>query len=65
MPVFTSGDIGASLPAAAKKFKVIDRQWMKLMERAHGQANVVRCCHDDLLQQSLPQLQEDLGFCEK
>jgi dynein heavy chain, axonemal len=65
MPVFTSGDIAMSLPAAAKKFKVIDKQWLKLMERAHEQKNVIRCCKDDILQQSLPQLGEDLNFCER
>jgi dynein heavy chain len=65
MPVFTTGDISMSLPAASKKFKVIDKQWLKLMERAHEQKNVVRCCKDDILQQSLPQLGEDLSFCEK
>jgi hypothetical protein len=35
MPVFTQGDIALSLPAAAKKFKTIDKQWLKLMERAY------------------------------
>lgn len=65
MPVFSGGDISKQLPGPAKKFKSIDKQWMKLMERAAEQKNVIRCCKDDILLQSLPLLQEDLDFCSK
>jgi dynein heavy chain len=32
--VFTSGDISKQMPTMSKKFKVIDKQWLKIMERA-------------------------------
>lgn len=64
-PVFKSGDISKQLPQAAKKFNNIDKQWMKLMERAHEQKNAIKCCKDDILLSSLPVLQEELRYCEK
>lgn len=64
-PVFKSGDISKQLPQAAKKFNNIDKQWMKLMERASDQKNAIKCCKDDILLQSLPILQEELRYCEK
>ena len=33
--VFSSGDIAKNMPLMAKKFKGIDKQWLKIMERAH------------------------------
>lgn len=33
--VFTSGDIAKNMPIMAKKFKGIDKQWLKIMERAN------------------------------
>lgn len=32
--VFTSGDISKQMPTMSKKFKGIDKQWLKIMERA-------------------------------
>ena len=32
--VFTAGDISRQMPTMSKKFKGIDKQWLKIMERA-------------------------------
>ena len=63
--VFTSGDIAKQMPTEAKKFKNIDKQWLKIMERANEQKNVIACCQNDILKNSLSQLQEGLEFCQK
>jgi dynein heavy chain len=63
--VFTTGDIVTQMPTVAKKFRGIDKQWLKIMERAADQKNVIKCCKDDILLQSLPGLQDDLDYCEK
>jgi dynein heavy chain len=63
--VFTTGDIVTQMPTVAKKFRNIDKQWLKLMERAADQKNVLKCCKDDILGSSLPSLQEELDYCEK
>jgi len=39
--VFSSGDIAKQMPTESKKFRGIDKLWMKLMERAHEQKNVI------------------------
>jgi dynein heavy chain, axonemal len=54
--VFTSGDIAKQMPTESKKFKQIDKQWLKIMERADEQGNVVQCCANDILKNSLPDL---------
>ena len=63
--VFTSGDIAKQMPTEAKKFKNLDKSWLKIMERANEQKNVISCCQNDILKNSLGQLQEGLEFCQK
>lgn len=63
--VFTGGDIAKQMPTEAKKFKQIDKNWLKIMERANEQKNVISCCTNDLLRNSLGSLQEGLEFCQK
>jgi dynein heavy chain len=53
------------MPTESKKFKNIDKQWLKIMERAAEQKNVIQCCTNDILKNSLGQLQEGLEFCQK
>lgn len=61
--VFTSGDISKQMPTMSKKFKGIDKQWLKIMERAAEQKNVIGCCTNDILKNSLGGLQEGLEVC--
>jgi dynein heavy chain len=63
--VFTGGDIAKQMPVESKKFKGIDKQWLKIMERAHEQKNVIACCSNDILKNSLPELQQGLEVCQK
>ena len=61
--VFTAGDIAKAMPTESKKFKQIDKQWLKIMERAHEQKNVVQCCQNDILKSSLSGLKDGLEQC--
>lgn len=61
--MFTSGDIAKNMPTEAKLFKTIDKQWLKNMERAFETKNVVACCQNDLLKNSLGPMQIDLEKC--
>lgn len=63
--VFTAGDIAKAMPTESKKFKQIDKQWLKIMERAHEQKIVVQCCQNDILKSSLAGLKEGLEQCQK
>jgi len=63
--VFTGGDIAKQMPTESKKFKGIDKQWLKIMERAFEQKIVVQCCSNDILKNSLPELQTGLEVCQK
>lgn len=42
--VFTGGEIAKQMPLEAKKFIAIDKQWLKIMEKAAETRIVIPCC---------------------
>jgi dynein heavy chain len=63
--VFTGGDIAKQMPREAKKFAKLDKDWAKLMMKACETKNVVQCCADELLRNSLPTMYGELEKCQK
>jgi len=63
--VFTGGDIAKQLPKEAKKFAKVDKDWAKIMTKASECRNVVECCADELLQNTLPTMYGELEKCQK
>ncbi|KAL7522596.1 hypothetical protein ACHAWX_007291 [Stephanocyclus meneghinianus] len=63
--VFTGGDIAKQLPKEAKKFAKVDKDWAKIMQKASECRNVVECCAEELLQNTLPTMYVELEKCQK
>ena len=64
--VFSGGDIARQLPQEAKRFTNIDKSWMKIMDAAHSNPNVIGfVVREELLRNLLPHLQESLEACQK
>ena len=63
--VFTGGDIAKQLPKEAKKFAKVDKDWAKIMTKASECRNVVECCANELLQNTLPTMYSELEKCQK
>ncbi|KAF8561861.1 hypothetical protein P879_05011 [Paragonimus westermani] len=64
--VFIGSDLAKQLPREAKSFHNIDRNWVRLMERAWDTPNVVTyCTADPSLQDLLPRLMEQLEVCQR
>ncbi|EUB62286.1 Dynein heavy chain 5, axonemal [Echinococcus granulosus] len=64
--VFVGGDIAKQLPQEAKRFQTVDKAWVKVMDRARDNPNVVACCAGDgSLTEILPRLLNQLEVCQK
>ena len=64
--VFSSGDIAKQLPQEAKRFQGIDKNFMKVVQKASENPNcVVACCQNDVMKTLLPHLTEQLELCQK
>jgi dynein heavy chain len=63
--VFTGGDIAKQMPVEAKKFAKIDKDWIKIMAKALETSNVVSCCANELLKNTLPIIYGELERCQK
>ncbi|GMH97336.1 hypothetical protein TrST_g8180 [Triparma strigata] len=63
--VFMGGDIAKQMPLEAKKFNKVDKDWIKIMQKAAETANVVACCKNELLKNTLPVLYAELERCQK
>ncbi|KAL4465245.1 hypothetical protein ABPG74_001959 [Tetrahymena malaccensis] len=64
-PVFTGGDIARQMPQQAKLFQNIDKNWMKVMEKAVETKKVILCCQNDILKDFLPELNRKLEDCQQ
>jgi len=49
----------------AKSFMGIDKNWMKIMEKAYETKKVIPCCQNDMLKDFLPDLFKKLEECQK
>ncbi|TYZ61675.1 hypothetical protein PybrP1_000691 [[Pythium] brassicae (nom. inval.)] len=63
--VFTGGDIAKQMPAEAKKFQKVDKDWAKIMAKSVETKNVVQCCASELLKSCLPTMYSELEKCQK
>jgi dynein heavy chain len=63
--VFLGGDIAKQMPAVAKRFQKIDKDFANIMGRAVDTARVVDVCANEILRMSLPAMFEELEKCQK
>ena len=63
MNFHAGGDIAKQMPLEAKKFLKVDRDFVKLMNKAEATQIVLQCCANELLKNTLPVLYDELERC--
>ncbi|XP_061907302.1 dynein axonemal heavy chain 10-like isoform X2 [Entelurus aequoreus] len=63
--IFIGGDISSQLPEEAKKFDNIDKRFKDIMNDAHNNPNIKRCCLVPNRLNDLQTLSENLERCQK
>ena len=64
--VFSGGDIVKQLPAEAKRFQNIDKNYVKVVTAALETQNAVAvCAGSEVMKSMLPHLLEQLELCQK
>jgi dynein heavy chain len=53
------------MPVEAKKFAKVDKDWIKIMAKSLETSNVVACCSNELLKNTLPIIFGELERCQK
>ncbi|XP_076627799.1 dynein axonemal heavy chain 1 [Colletes latitarsis] len=64
-PIFTSEDISTQLPAEARKYNAMERNWRRIMKTAHDNPYIIKICPDKNLQESLQECQSLLEVVQK
>ncbi|XP_043259684.1 dynein axonemal heavy chain 1-like [Colletes gigas] len=64
-PIFTSEDISIQLPAEARKYNAMERNWRRIMKAAHDNPYIIKICPDKSLQESLQECQSLLEVVQK
>lgn len=63
--VFLGGDIAKQMPTVAKIFQKIDKDFSAIMNKAMEQSFVTVCMANEVLQLTLPAMQQELESCQK
>eukprot|EP01135_Chromosphaera_perkinsii_P007354 Nk52_evm2s805 gene=Nk52_evmTU2s805 len=64
--VFDDEIISKELPQETERFIMIDKNWRRIMTKAHEVPNVIQCCYgNDALKHLLQHLSDQLELCQK
>ena len=62
---YAGGDIAKQMPLEAKKFAKVDKDWLKLMQKATDTGLVTEACANEALRAALPVMYAELEKCQK
>ncbi|XP_053995639.1 dynein axonemal heavy chain 1-like [Hylaeus anthracinus] len=64
-PIFTSEDITTQLPAEARRYNAMERNWRRIMKNAHENPYIIKICPDKNLLESLQECHSLLEVVQK